>query len=101
MACDPQHVYLTHYSRVADLQRLVGDLHTGIDAYRFMALDNEHTDDRLEVLQGAMFSYLAERLQQHGYNGDEDDMWSVLSIDVNLNAQGLDVWLARRQKNQH
>lgn len=101
MACEPQHIYLTHYSRVADLERLVSDLHTGIDAYRFMALDNEHAEERLQELQSAMFAYLAERLQQHGYKGSEDDMWSVLSIDVNLNAQGLDVWLARRQKNRH
>ncbi|HNP36073.1 MAG TPA: MBL fold metallo-hydrolase [Woeseiaceae bacterium] len=99
MACDPAHVYLTHYSKVADLDRLVSDLHSGIDAFRFMALDAEQSEDRLQQLRRCIFGYLAERLAQHGYDGDEDAMWAVLSIDVDLNAQGLDVWLKRREKS--
>tara|TARA_R110002049_G_scaffold20717_32_gene76104 strand:+ start:6245 stop:7213 length:969 start_codon:yes stop_codon:yes gene_type:complete len=98
MACNPTHVYLTHYSRVGDLDRLVSNLHAGIDAYRFMALEVEHAPDRREKLRSRMFQYLAEGLQRHGYKGDEDAMWSVLNIDVDLNAQGLDVWLDRRKK---
>lgn len=97
LACDPRQVYLTHYSRVGDVERLAADLHAGIDAYRYIALEHEHDDERLARLRESMFGYLAERLVQHGYSGDSDDMWAVLSIDVELNAQGLDVWLKRRQ----
>lgn len=98
MACEPRHVFLTHYSRVGDLDRLVADLHAGIDAYRHMALTHEQDDDRPERLRESMFAYLGERAHAHGYAGDSDDLWSLLGIDVDLNAQGLDVWLKRRKK---
>ena len=97
LSCEPEYVYLTHYSKVGDVPRLAADLHAGIDAYRFIALEHEHDDLRLKCLRESMFAWLAERLLQHGYTGDTDDMWSVLHIDVELNAQGLDVWLRRRQ----
>jgi glyoxylase-like metal-dependent hydrolase (beta-lactamase superfamily II) len=97
LACNPRQVYLTHYSRVGDVERLAADLHAGIDAYRHIALEHEHDDERLARLQESMFGYLAERLTQHGYAGSTEDMWTVLNIDVDLNAQGLDVWLKRRQ----
>lgn len=98
LACEPAQVYLTHYSKVGDVPRLAADLHAGVDAYRHIALEHEHDDDRLPRLRESMFAYLAERLVRHGYTGDTDDMWSVLSIDVDLNAQGLDVWLDRRKR---
>lgn len=96
LGCNPDCVYLTHYSKVGGVPRLAADLHAGIDAYRSMALEHEHDDDRLVRLRESMFGYFAERLAEHGYTGDAEDMWSVLSIDVDLNAQGLDVWLKRR-----
>lgn len=98
MACDPQQVYLTHYSKVDELQRLAGDMHECIDDYVAMALANEHANDRQAALQHAMFDYMCGRLEAHGFKGDRDAMWSIMHIDVGLNAQGLDVWLNRRSK---
>ncbi len=98
LACDPQQVFLTHYSRVDELGRLAADMHTGIDAYRQMALDAEGAADRQATLETSMFDYLSRRLEAHGFEGDRAAMWPVLEIDVRLNAQGLDVWLTRRAK---
>jgi hypothetical protein len=44
-----------------------------------------------------MFEYFVTRLTEHGYNGDREMMYEVLSIDVELNSQGLDVWLNRQK----
>lgn len=98
MACEPERIYLTHYSQVTELDRLSDDLHKGIDAYAAMAIAAEHQEDRLSVLEEKMFDYFVGRLQAHGFTGDRDTMWSILNIDVTLNAQGLDVWLKRRKK---
>ena len=98
LECEPDCVYLTHYSRVQDLDRLAADLHAGIEAYRAMALANESADDRPAALRQSMFDYFAERLRAHGFSGDRDTMKDILVIDVELNAQGLDVWLERRKK---
>lgn len=97
IACEPEQLYLTHYSRVRDLERLAADMHAGIDAYVDMAKQHANDANRSEAISAAMFEYLAARLVRHGYKGDRDSMWSVLSLDITLNTQGLDVWLARQK----
>ena len=96
MACEPQQLYLTHYSRVRNLERLAADMHAGIDD--LVALTKQYANDvnRSESLSSAMFEYLAARLVRHGFKGDRDAMWSVLKLDVTLNTQGLEVWLSRQ-----
>lgn len=89
----PERLYLTHYSEVQNLERLAADMHKGIDAYVSMARASANAAQRNEALQKAMFEYFVAGLEQHGFKGDRDTMWSILSIDVNLNTQGLEVWL--------
>ncbi len=100
MACDPKQVYLTHYSRVRDLDRLAADMHAGIDAYEQMALNCRDADNRGEALEAAMYDYLATRLRAHGFNGDDDAMRSVIQVDVTLNAAGLVSWLQRQDRGR-
>lgn len=97
MACEPEVVYLTHYSRVGNLERLAQQMHAGIDAYVQMAEQVESDDDRTGKLRELLFEYYAERLDEHGYDGGRKGIRSVMEIDISLNAQGLDVWLGRRQ----
>lgn len=92
----PRQLYLTHYSRVRHLDRLAGEMHEGIDAYVAMARQHAHDPARSRALQEAMFDYFLERLERHGHSGDRDTIWSVLHLDVKLNAQGLEVWLNRQ-----
>jgi glyoxylase-like metal-dependent hydrolase (beta-lactamase superfamily II) len=99
MGCEPEQLYLTHYSRVRDLQRLAADMHAGIDDYVEMALANQAEPDRGERIQQAMDDYLSGRLVEHGFKGDRDAIWSLLEIDIVLNAQGLVSWLQRLEKN--
>jgi hypothetical protein len=89
MACDPKQLYLTHYSRVRELDRLADDMHRGIGAYVELALANK----------GAMDEHLSTRLVNHGFQGDRDAIWSALEIDIVLNAQGLVSWLERLEKH--
>ncbi len=96
MACSPGCVYLTHYSRVDDLQRLAMEMHQGIDDYVAIALANKNASDRQQALEDRMFDYMCGRLETHGFEGDRDAMWQIMEIDVVLNAQGLGVWLDRR-----
>jgi len=96
MACEPEQLYLTHYSRVRNLDRLAAEMHSGIDAYVSMALAHADDDDRSAALRESLFAYYQQRLVDHGYAGDRDAMWSVLNIDVELNAQGLEVWLNKQ-----
>ena len=98
MACNPEQLYLTHYSRVRDLDRLADDMHKGIDAYVEIALANKESPDRGARIQDAMDTHLSTRLIDHGFRGERDAIWSVLQIDIVLNAQGLVSWLERLEK---
>ena len=93
MVCDPDQLYLTHYSRVQSLDRLVIQMHEGIDAY--VAIAREHENDAPEGLRVSLFDYYVQRLLEHGYAGDRESIQSVLGVDVELNSQGLEIWLRR------
>jgi len=93
MVCDPDQLYLTHYSRVQNLDRLVTQMHEGIDAY--VAIAREHENDAPEALRASLFDYYVQRLSEHGYTGDGESIQSVLGADVELNSQGLEIWLRR------
>jgi len=93
MACDPEQVYLTHYSRVQNLDGLAAQMHDGIDAY--VALAREHENDAPGVLRTSLLEYYVQRLSDHGYVGNREAIQSVLGTDIELNSQGLEFWLSK------
>jgi len=95
MGCDPEQLYLTHYSRVQNLDRLAIQMHEGIDAYVSLAREHEHEDNRSEALRASLYAYYEQRLSEHGYSGDRESIELLLGNDVDLNVQGLEVWLSR------
>jgi len=99
MACGPRQLFLTHYSRVTELERLASDMHTGIDAYVELALAHQDDDDRDTKIRQAMGDHLSQRAREHGFEGDRDALWSILEVDIVLNAQGLVSWLQRLEKH--
>ncbi len=98
MACKPKQLYLTHYSRVRDLDRLAADMHAGIDAYTEMTLAAKDADDPYAMILAAMSDYLKTRARDHGFVGDDETLHSILEIDIVLNTKGLVFWLQRLKK---
>ncbi|MGI9222414.1 MAG: MBL fold metallo-hydrolase [Woeseiaceae bacterium] len=92
----PECLYLTHYSKVQNLERLADDMHKGIDAFVAIAREHANSVDRTTAIQDAIFEYFVTGLTDHGFLGDRDTMWSVLHLDVDLNTQGIEVWLNRQ-----
>jgi glyoxylase-like metal-dependent hydrolase (beta-lactamase superfamily II) len=88
------YMYLTHYSRVGDLARLQGDMHELIDRYVEMA--RTHADageSRHGILCEEMMQLMLRRLRDHGCSLSETEIRELLGPDVDLNVQGLEVWL--------
>ncbi len=98
MGCEPEQLYLTHYSRVRNLERLAQQMHEGIDAYVAIAKRHEHEADRSANIRTGLTEYYAARLDEHGYAGGRDELLEVLSIDIELNAQGLEFWLEKSKQ---
>ena len=98
MDCNPEQLFLTHYSRVRDLDRLAADMHAGIDAYADIAWSSRDADDLSAAIEPLMSDYLKSVARAHGYSGDEDSLQSILNIDIVLNTKGLISWLQRLKK---
>ncbi|MEF7612385.1 MBL fold metallo-hydrolase [Aquincola sp. MAHUQ-54] len=94
MAEQPQCMYLTHYGRVGDTPALAAELLLQLDAMVAIGEAHRTAPDRHEALKAALRRLYAERLQAGGRRGDEAAL-SLLDLDVELNAQGLAVWLDR------
>lgn len=98
MACGPKAAFLTHFSRVTDLERLAGDLHRDIDSYCALADAVGDTEDAAQRLEDGVRSRLYERLDEHGCPGDPAWREHHLSLDIRLNTQGILVWMERRMR---
>ncbi len=93
----PQAIFVTHYSRVTDLARLGADLHAEIDA--FVAIARRHADageQRHARIREDMRVYLGERLAAHGCRLTAARVDAMMRMDLELNTQGLEVWLDRQ-----
>ena len=95
MSYKPQAMYLTHFGRVTELERLAADLHECVNAFVALARKLEDDSDRGTRMRTGMFEYLSGRLEQHGFEADTARLHQLLDIDVELNSQGLEVWLDR------
>ncbi len=91
----PPCVYLTHYARVADVERLGADLHADIDASVAMARDCAVRPHGAALLRERLYERLSQRLDEHGFDPDPTRRHDLLDGDVELNAAGLESWLGR------
>jgi glyoxylase-like metal-dependent hydrolase (beta-lactamase superfamily II) len=95
MSYRPRSIYLTHFSRVNDLERLAADLHAEVDAFVTIARHNANSQDRHDLIRREMFDHLYQRLRRHGVQLSDERIHELLDMDVELNTQGLEVWLER------
>lgn len=97
LALKPAAIYLTHYSRVEDVARLGRDLIEQIDA--MVAIAQAHADAperHARIVEDLAALYLS-RAVAHGSALGEARMCDLLAMDLELNAQGLEVWLDRER----
>jgi glyoxylase-like metal-dependent hydrolase (beta-lactamase superfamily II) len=96
MSYRPQSIFLTHYAEVTELGRLARELKERVFAYADLGLRYRDAPDRASKLRHGMFAMMASWLDAHGYPRDDGMRHWVLDNDVELNCQGLEVWLDRK-----
>jgi len=94
----PQAMYLTHYSRVEGVARLAEDLHVQIDAMVAIARRHAAAADRHAAIRRDLTALYVERAAAHGCTQDAAQVQALLAMDIELNAQGLGVWLDREAR---
>jgi glyoxylase-like metal-dependent hydrolase (beta-lactamase superfamily II) len=92
----PRRIVQTHFGPVTDIERLARDLHADLDALVAMGRRHASAPDRSERIRADMFDHFSRRLDAHGYRGDLARRHAFVDEDVNLNTQGLEVWLSRQ-----
>jgi len=95
VAYEPDGMYLTHYGRVEDVPRLAQVLYEQIDAMVAIAEACDGRADRHRCLTAGLSALYLERAHALQVPLADEDVLRVLAMDIELNAQGLAVWLDR------
>ena len=97
MAPDPDWMYLTHYGRVGNVQQLAADLRGDLAMYQSIALHLADAPDRHARIVEALTLHALEELAAMAAPVSDDTARDWLAFDLELNAQGLGVWLDRQK----
>ncbi len=99
MSYDPLYAFLTHYSRIGNLIRHASVMHDLIDAYVTIARKNRnHASDGHVLLVRELGELLLQRITIHGCTLPQEKICDLLSMDVDINARGLECWLELASK---
>lgn len=94
MALQPEQAYLTHYSRITQLDRLAYDLIQMLDAFVTLGMQCRGAGgQRHERLKAGVENIMLRALLAHGCPLPLEEISRLLAMDFELNAQGIGVWL--------
>jgi glyoxylase-like metal-dependent hydrolase (beta-lactamase superfamily II) len=96
MSFRPRSVFLTHYAEVTDLERLAREMKERVLAFADLGARYRDAEGRADKLRRGMFAMISGWLDAHGFPRDEGERHRLLDDDVELNCQGIEVWLDRK-----
>jgi hydroxyacylglutathione hydrolase len=93
----PEAAYLTHYAQVRDIPRLLTDMRRLIDAHVAVA-KTAHAEglrgaERHTRIKTGLQHLFTQEAASQGWAMQGEEALAFLEIDIELNAQGLEVWL--------
>jgi len=93
MEKQPVNMYLTHFGRVQDVQRLSGDMISSVQQFAAFGEQFEQSENREDEIRSAMMNWLMARARSHGVKCSDSDLREIFAGDVLLNTQGIEYWL--------
>jgi len=91
----PTAMLLTHYSRVVEIERLAADLRRQTRELVALGRAEDGKPDRAARLRRGVEELFLGWVEDHGTPRTRESVRELLAVDVELNAQGLEVWLDR------
>lgn len=98
MATSPDYMYLTHFGRVDNLEKLSADMLERVDILVSIAEQFKDADNRTEQLSSTMTDWLMGLLREHGCMLSDEGCLEILKVDVMLNTKGIEFWLDHRDR---
>ena len=95
LSANPACIYLTHFGRVTDVPRLGALLLSLIDELVTLGRACQHVADRHEALKQGQLEIFTRSLAAHGCTMEREAIARLLAMDLELNAQGMAIWLDR------
>ena len=96
LAASPAAMYLTHFGRIGDPPARAAQLLALLDRMVAMARAQPPGTDRHQRLRQALLALYLDSLREQGCTLDAGAAEPLLEMDIELNAQGLAIWLDRR-----
>ena len=93
LSYQPACMYLTHYSRVRDVQRLGESFLAQLDRLVALGRSLKGAPDRHEALKRALLAEYLGIVKAHGCTFSDAEVAELLAVDLELNAQGMAIWL--------
>lgn len=93
LARQPACMYLTHYGRVDEVPRLGQLLLSLLDDLVALGLTHRDDPNRHQALKDGQLALFSRSLRAQGCVLALHDMEELLAVDLELNAQGMTIWL--------
>jgi glyoxylase-like metal-dependent hydrolase (beta-lactamase superfamily II) len=97
----PRALYLTHYSRVNEPERLAEQLTRQIRDFVEIARRHAASPDRAMLIHDDMRALWFRLVREHGCTLPDAEIDELLGPDLKLNTQGLVAWLERTRATSH
>jgi glyoxylase-like metal-dependent hydrolase (beta-lactamase superfamily II) len=94
----PRAMYLTHYSRVTEVESLAARLRERVKELAALGRAADGRPARAERLRAGVAELFLGWASDHGCPLPPERVRDLLAVDVELNAQGLETWLDRDRR---
>ena len=94
LSFNPEFMYLTHYGQLSGVQQQAAELSRHLDALVTLAVAEKNAgSERHARIKQSITCYLLAQIRAHGCQLPEEILLGLWETDLELNAQGLGVWL--------
>jgi glyoxylase-like metal-dependent hydrolase (beta-lactamase superfamily II) len=103
IALSPERIYLTHYGEIGRPRETAEKLSRYIDEFAAIARASSAApgEDRIADIRNNLKAWMINELQSHDCRHSAETIEQLMSMDLQLDAQGLDVWLTRLEQTQN
>ena len=95
----PDYFYLTHFGRVAADENHRQQMFQQVDHYVDIALRHAEDANRHQLIADDLLELTLNGLKDYGSPISVIDQKDLVTMDMSINAQGLEVWLDKRKKH--
>ncbi len=94
----PQSCFLTHFSKIVNIEKNGYELLNQIDEYVTITQQSRNCESQQDQIKEKLFELLYKKLEKTNLSISRHEFGNLLSLDLSLNAQGLEYWNNKTNK---